>query len=151
MPAQAAEAGLTMAAVLRHLVSVAAMTAGLPPLPAPEDNGPLPGSVGGIPRPAVATLSDAEWAALAGDDGGEDDDADEEDEEAVAALEQDDEKEGEEGGEGDYEDDEESFVSAVERIPDDMLLSWEDLKDLPVNFPMTAHMLPLCPVRICKI
>ncbi len=144
VPAQAAEAGLTMAAVLRHLVSGAAMTAGLPRLPAPEDNGPLPGSVGGIPRPAVATLSDAEWAALAGDDADEDDD-DEEDEvqEAVAAGEDDQDEEGEEGSEGEYVDDDESYVSAVERIPDDMLLSWEDLKDLPVKFLTTAHMPPL--------
>ena len=129
VPAQAAEAGLTMAAVLRHLVSGAATTAGLPRLPAPEDNGPLPGSVGGIPRPAVATLSDAEWAALAGDDA--DEDEDEEDVEAVAAGKEDDEEQGEEAGE--FEDDDESYVSAVERIPDDMLLSWEDLKDLPVR------------------
>ena len=136
MPAQAAEAGLTMAAVLRHLVSGAAMTAGLPPLPAPEDNGPLPGSVGGIPRPALATLSDAEWAALAGDEAGDEDEDDEGDEDAIAAAgEEDDEGEYEEGGEGGDEDTEEDMVSAVERIPDDMLLSWEDLKDLPVRAP----------------
>lgn len=48
---QAAEVGLTMSAVLRHLVSGATRRAGLPAVAAPPESGPLPGSVGGISRP----------------------------------------------------------------------------------------------------
>ena len=141
MSVQAAEAGLTMAAVLRHLVSGAALTVGLPPLPPMEDNGSLPGSVGGIPRPALATLSDSEWAALAGDDAAEDDD----EQAVVAEAEEEDEEDVEDDEDGevvgyedvDYEavDFEDMATAAVDRIPDDMLLGWEDLKDLPVNPP----------------
>ncbi len=118
---QAAEAGLTMAAVLRHLVSSAALAAGLPALPAPEENGPLPGSAGGIPRPALAALSDSDWAALA--DGG-----------VAEGAKLEDGEEGE-GEDEDYDDEEEadSAGEAVETISEDMLLSWEDLKDLPVR------------------
>ena len=103
-----------MAAVLRHLVSSATLAAGLPALPVPEENGPLPGSPGGIPRPMLAALSDN--AALAEGVGFED-----------AEL-----VEGAEEDEGEDDVSEVEAEQAIETIPEDMLLSWEDLKDLPV-------------------
>ena len=112
-----------MAAVLRHLVSGAALTVGLPPLPPPEDNGPLPGSVGGIPRPALATLSDVEWAVLAEGEAAEDEAEADADEDAEVGPQ----------GEEIIEDEEGRTYAVVQRIPDDELLSWEDLKDLPVR------------------
>ena len=149
MPAQAAEAGLTMAAVLRHLVSGAATTAGLPPLPAPEDNGPLPGlcrrhppagdrdahrrRVGGLWRATRLTrmlmemmtrwkpqrLGKRLMARVR----------------MVARATM-------------RRLIRRTWCPGVERIPDDMLLSWEDLKDLPGEEAGTST---LCQVICCVL
>ena len=85
---QAAEVGLTMSSVLRHLSSRAMRRAGLPALGPSFENGALPGSVGGIARPfpvsaAAEDSSDEEWEDEEGflgedaEEGGDEDTAEE--------------------------------------------------------------------------
>jgi hypothetical protein len=65
-----------MSAVLRHLVSGATRRAGLPVVAPPLENGPLPGSVGGISRPfpsrGAGSGHDDEWASDGEEDSLED-------------------------------------------------------------------------------
>lgn len=124
-----------MASVVRHLVSRATRRAGLPVLGAPFENGPLPGSVGGIARPfpvsaAAEDSSDEEW------DDDEDileEDAEEGDEESDVIAE---EFEDELDADGTLA---ESSIEVFEPADDSELSSFADLNNNQVSTRAGSH------------